>query len=801
MKKLFASTVAALVLGLAVWGSGARQEPAGPALPAPLWALGALQPRLAPDGKTIACSYQGAIWRVPVTGGTITCLTEGDGFDLEPAWSPDGQTIAFIRGPNQPGGELRLVRAADGQEVRLPSALQARGPFNFQKLFYHPDGRRILAGQRPEKDLVLAWLDLETGAVQPLPITLMPFARYALSPDGQWIVYTTTQDRPGEQMGNDGPQADLWKMPATGGTATKILRFPARVYDVMWLADNRSLLIVSNLGGAYCDLWHVPLADPLAGMRKWTFGQADEDRPALSADGKLLVYTDNRGGPTGLVVRDLRRGEDQLVRIDRLDFRRPTGKLRLRTLDMEAKTPAVGRVSLVDEAGKYHAPPGALYRVLNSMGHFYCDGRCELDVPAGKYRLRAFRGPEYRPVSRELTVAPGETLDTAVELSRWAQAANDGWISGENHIHANYGYGAWFNTPETMLLQCAGEDLRMCNFMVANSDCDGVFDRAFFRGRPDTLSTAETTLYWNQEFRSTMWGHMTLVNLRQVVEPVFTGFVATTNPWDIPTNGDVADRTHWQDGLVSYTHAISDADKPFANPYAAKGLPIDVALGKIDALDLNNSYAGAVPIWYRLLNCGFRLPGSAGTDCFLNRIFSRLPGGDRVYVHVEGAPSYAAWIAGLRAGRTFVSNGPMLTLSVDGKGLGDVVKLATPGKLRVKATVRAQLPLNKVELVSLGKVIGKLPLAPDSLSATAELDVPAERSGWLALRASGPGQPDFQVPAQFAHTSPVYVEIGSSPVRSRADALFFLAWIDDVTALVRTRDRIPNPALRAEVEK
>src|SRR5581483_10433613 len=112
-----------------------------------------------------------------------------------------------------------------------------------------------------------------------------------------------------------------------------------------------------------------------------------------------------------------------------------------------------------------------------------------------------------------------------------------------------------FNTPESILVPSGGEGLNRFKFIVANSNGDGIFDRSFFRGGPDPRSTGETILYWNQEFRSTVWGHMTLVNLKQVVEPVRTGLKDTTNPWDIPTNADVADRTHWQQGHVNYTHA------------------------------------------------------------------------------------------------------------------------------------------------------------------------------------------------------------------------------------------------------
>lgn len=102
-----------------------------------------------------------------------------------------------------------------------------------------------------------------------------------------------------------------------------------------------------------------------------------------------------------------------------------------------------------------------------------------------------------------------------------------------------------------MLVQSSGEDLAVSNFMVANSDGDGIFDRRWFSGELDPLSADRTLLYWNQEFRSTIRGHMTLVNLSQLVEPIMTGFRDTTNPWDVPTNADIARRVHLQGGLVN----------------------------------------------------------------------------------------------------------------------------------------------------------------------------------------------------------------------------------------------------------
>jgi hypothetical protein len=469
-------------------------------------------------------------------------------------------------------------------------------------------------------------------------------------------------------------------------------------------------------------------------------------------------------------------------------------------VDAATRNPVVARVSLKEDRGRFHAPPGSLHRSLRGVGHFYCDQATELTLPAGTYRLKGYRGPEYRVVSREVVVAAGETREVTVELERWVHMAKAGWYSGELHIHANYGYGAWYNTPATMRRQCAGEDLNVCNFMVANSDADVVYDRPFFRGGPDPLSTPECILYWNQEFRSTVWGHMTLVNLRQVVEPVFTGFEGTTNPWDWPSNADVADRTHWQGGVVNYTH-VSQADDWSKTPYAAKAIPIDAALGKVDTLDINNSWGASVPLWYRLLNCGFRLPAAAGTDVFLNRIGSNLPGGDRVYVRLDGPLTYEAWIAGLKAGRSFVTSGPMLEFTVNGSEPGTVLKLGEKPKVRVKAAARSQFPLARAEVVHNGRVVAAATLSDDKLTAALDQELTLDRGGWVAFRASGPGTADTPTSALNAHTNPVYVEIDGVTYRSAEEARAFLKWIDQFELLLRNRDRFPTPKHRQQAQE
>jgi hypothetical protein len=785
----------------------------GEAPPAIVPAFGPVHPRLSDAGDQVVFSYQGAIWRMPATGNaprTMTRLSEGEGFDIEPAWSPDGTRIACINSPAFLGGPLRVIRADDGTPLALPKPVVAS-----DKLMFDPAGKRILGrfqmpGQGPGLPGpggggTLAWYDIETGALVPVRTGGLQPRRYALSQDGRWIALVTTLDVFGqEQTGNNGPDADLWKVPAEGGEPVKIVRFPARIHDLCWSRDDRVLDVATEVGGVHNDLWEIPLDDPERGARQLTFGQADEDRPSVTRDGRMLLYTDNRQGATALVLRDNQAGTEHVLEPEGFDYRRPVGRLELGVAEESGGPPQIARIAIRHAGGKFHAPAGALYRLLRGDLHFYAD-RATLDLPEGPYRVTVVRGPEYLVAHEEFTIRPGQTTRLTIALERWTDQRARGWYSGESHIHANYGYGSWYNSPRTMLMQCAGEDLSVANFMVANSDGNGVFDREYFRGRPDPLSDDRTLLYWNEEFRSTIWGHMTLLNLEHLVEPIYTGFLHTSQPWDAPSNADVADLTHDQEGLVNYTHPAQPVEDPYAGPYSAKALPMDVALGKIDSIDvMGSNHEANMPVWYRLLNCGFRLPASAGTDCFLNRIASRLPGSDRAYVRIEGEFSYRRWIENLKAGRTFVTNGPMLEFTVNGQPLGSTVRLEAgsnqpvPGsvQVRVKGRTTAPYPLDRIEVIQNGRIAATTKAPPggdrDRRSIGLDVELPVERSGWVALRVYGPPSVPEQHGPAFAHSSAIALEVPGKPAEARADAEYFLAWIDRLAGDVHRRDRIPS---------
>ena len=750
--------------------------------------LGVLYPRISPEGESIAFAWQGAIWRIPSGGGEMKRLSREQGYDSWPSWSPDGQQIAFINGRGSNVGPIQLISADDGEVIPLRQRAIAK-----DKLEFSPDGSRILAMFARERGrFALSWLELSSGELGAELVEDVWGTRYALSPDGESIALVKTRDVRGEQGGNNGPQCDIAIVSADGGKPIPLTSFPARVYDLTWTSDGKSLILVSNLAGVHNDLWRIDLSDPIRSLTKLTFGRADEDMPSMDRAGRL-VFTNNSRGLTALAVREDPLSLNKYVTQSHRDYGSEVGELKVDLRDHHDGQSVTARVSVRDSSGKYHGPPDKLYRMLGNDLHFYADGEFSLQIPVGSYEIKVARGPEYRVARHPVVIGKNGETELHVSLERWTNQREDGWYSGESHIHANYGYGQWYNTPRTMFAQSSGEDLVVSNFMVANSEADGVFDREFFRGGPDPLSSNETILYWNEEFRSTIYGHLTLLNLKRLVEPIFTGFAHTTHPHDHPTNADIADHVHDQNGHVNYTHPAHNVKDPYLSAYSAKALPMDVALGKVDSIDvMGANHEANMGIWYRLLNCGFRIPASAGTDCFLNRVRSRLPGQVRVYVQVHGEFSYQGWINGLKGGQTFVTNGPMVRFSVGEHRAGGVVALDGPGSTDVVADIKSQFPLDRVEIVRNGKVVYVERLKPETLAVTVERTIEVPTSGWIAVRVSGPNHVDLPTGNLFAHSSPIYLEVEGTSIDSREDARYFVQWIDRLRSDIRLRNRVPG---------
>jgi hypothetical protein len=217
-------------------------------------------------------------------------------------------------------------------------------------------------------------------------------------------------------------------------------------------------------------------------------------------------------------------------------------------------------------------------------------------------------------------------------------------------------------------------------------------------------------------------------------------------------------------------------------------LPVDLALGKVDYIEVLgfSEHKSTAQVWYRLLNCGFHLPAAAGTDAMANFASLRGPVGlNRAYASVPLGPlKIEPWLNAVKHGQTFATNGPLLGLKLDGKEVGDTLKLQS-GKSEVKLTawLRSFVPVNHLELICNGKIARELKLNSDGQSADIDDTIPGLQTGWCLLRASN-DKATYPVLDlyPYATTSPIYINVANSSPDRRADAAYFEAWIDRMTA-------------------
>jgi len=282
--------------------------------------------------------------------------------------------------------------------------------------------------------------------------------------------------------------------------------------------------------------------------------------------------------------------------------------------------------------------------------------------------------------------------------------------------------------------------------------------------------------------------------------PDYVGYPNTAAASLAPTNADVADLAHHQNALVGYVHPFDTRPDPFDTTSALNyELPVDVALGKVDYLEVMgySDHLITSEIWYRLLNCGFRIPAAAGTDAFPNFASLRGPPGlVRTFVQSGATLNHTSWLAGIKTGRTFVTNAPLLEFALQGRGIGDELRLSA-GSHQVSAVVslRSNVPVDHLEIVGDGKVVATIPLSANKMTASDTVSIPVRESGWFVLRAYADRSvmPVLDL-YPFASTSPIYVQVGDQPVRSSDDAAFFIRWIDRMIETTRASTAWNSPA-------
>ena len=768
-------------------------------------------PAWSPDGTRLAFSMQGSIWQMTVGEADAYELAHAPEYLSSPAYSPDGQHVAFTADDGQ-RINLRLLNLETGAVTPLTD-----GDFLNLDPAWSPDGSRLAYVSTEPNGyynlFVMKIEDGQPGAARQLTEdhrfgkSRLYFGDYDLhiqptwTPDGDTLLFISNRGIP---LGSGG----VWKMPLLEngvGKATLIHKEETLYRTRPHVSpDGKRFIYSSHLGGQFNNLFVLPTAggEPY----KLTFGEWDSFHPRWSPDGEWIAYVDNREGLPALYLLETYGGKNQKVEIETLHWKQPMGRVHVRVVDAATGDLLPARIYSTDDDGKTYVPADAYHRQGRLGEHFFhTAGDFTLEVPAGDLRLEALHGFEYYPVAQTVAAAANETTEVTLALRRMTDLEAAGWYSGSNHVHMNYA-GNLHNTPENLVFMAAAEHTHVIGEMIANKD-NRILDYQFFTGAPHPLSDENHVLYFNEEYRPPFYGHVSLINLTDhLISPFTTGYEGTAIESLYPSNTDIFRKAREQGALGAYVHPFwGSADPLEGNLGNAKGFPVDLALGTIDYHELvSGANWAAYLVWHHALNNGFKIPAVGGEDSISNLHRTAIVGQVRAYAFMDDSLSWDGWLDAIRQGRLFVTNGPLLQVWVDDQIPGSTIHLPDGGgTVTVKGEIRSIVPLDSAELVINGNKLSLGPLVHhrdpngDGTLFTFEQDLEIAESAWITLQAYATGaiHPIDDAFPQ-ATTNPIWVLAGDRPVRSATSAAYFIRWIDKLTVMAEA-----HPGWRSEREK
>jgi TolB protein len=719
----------------------------------PVLNAGPTDPAPSPNNEEVVFSAKGWLWIMNLETAVAKRITFSADLDARPNWSPDGTKIVFVRDNslniqivlldlktnkervivNTDALDLDPIFSDDGKHIYYSSAV--KGSFDLWKLKLSTEESSILT---------------QENSLERLPVP---------TSDGSKIVF----------LHKEGFSYDAIKLlDVEKGTSTFLIEENFTSQANFSLApDNKTLAYTWPNGDNY-ELHLLNIDLPKSKMLL-TKSKGLPLSPKFSSDGDWVYYSEsNKIGASELKRISVYGGEPELLSVKKWDWGQPIGKLKITSM-VDGKVEAV-RMSIVDQKGHPIIPDAGVIHSegQNGIVFFYSTGEIEIEAPLGKLTITAVHGFSTVQQIHEVELKTA-TTETEIKFNRIWNAKQNGWYAADNHFHLNYG-GTYQLNPQDIKIDLKAEEIDIAFPLVAN-----LGNRFLEQELLDWKDKELPIISFGQEVRSHFLGHLNLIGIDELYWPWVWGPYYDIYAKEDRLNADPLRFISKKGGLGGYVHPVSVKD-PFGAG-GASSVPIeltaDVVLGEVDMLEVGCLWTdeiGTAALWHEFLNLGIPVSLSAGSDVMNDLYRTMAIGATRVYVKPEGEFSLETYLNAIKKGKSFVSNGPQIIFSVDGKEVGDIIN-SNKKKLKWELNVYSPVDYDLVEVFVNGDVVwSNKSKKGNSEIYTGSIEVP--KGGWVTARVSGaksewPMMDSFI----FAETSPIWFnEKGNTVATSKITA-------------------------------
>ena len=435
---------------------------------------------------------------------------------------------------------------------------------------------------------------------------------------------------------------------------------------------------------------------------------------------------------------------------------------------------------------------------------FYSSGTSSIHLPPGPATIKAFKGPEFKVNVTNVDIPADHTTELEIELSRWINMTEKGWYSADDHLHIARPSPA--QNPEVSKMMQA-EDVHVANLLQMGKVGDFAIAEQYAHGPKSYYQEGNYILAAGQENPRTH----------------FLGHTITLGAKKTHYNSDkyLIYRLIWAEtakegALNGFAHAIFPYGS-FIAPH--DGLAVVLPHNLLHFIEVLQFDRNGYDVWYDLLALGLRITPTAGTDYPCGG--QVLPGHERFYTKIEGPLTYAKWLDGVRAGRTFVTTGPIVEFLVNGQDIGSDLMLDSGANVALSGSVvfdPTRDDVGFIEVIKNGNVIERVSRVQGSSKIEFSITQQVDEASWFAIRAYGVRIDELPFaeplifgtfePTSLAHSAPTYVSIHNRPgidrgARAKEVAGSFIARLNDIERVLAEDNldylaaKLENPTIDA----